>query len=129
MVCIQVGIDGGLATWGCPGWGLVMGMLTGWYWLPKLEPAIAGRVALRTAVEALLLAGLDDPSIAACFGIDADVVAGDHDVFHDVWPIPGHSDPILARELGVRFPAVILAAVGTGRPPSIDGGRAAREAR
>jgi hypothetical protein len=134
MVCIQVVLDGGLEIWGCPGWGLVMRMLTGWYWLPKLDPAIAGGVALRTAptstracVESLLLAGLDDPSIAARVGIDADIVAGDHDFFLDVWPILGHSDPIPAREFGVRFPAVILAGVRTGRPPSIDGGRAARE--
>jgi hypothetical protein len=112
-----------------------MGMLTGWYWLPKLDPAIAGRVALRAAptstraaVQSLLLAGLDDPSIVTWVGIDADIVAGDHDFFLDVWSFLDHSDPVLAREFGVRFLTVILAGVGTGRPPSIDGGRAAREA-
>jgi hypothetical protein len=76
------------------------------------DPAIAGAVALRsgpsspvrTAIEALLLAGVDDRTIAARVGLDdGDVVAAYHDVFFEVRPLLEHSDALLARVFGEKL--------------------------
>jgi hypothetical protein len=77
----------------------------------SLDPAIAGAVALRsgpsspvrTAIEALLLAGVDDRSIAARVGLDPGVVAAYHDVFFEVRPLLEHSDALLARVFGEKL--------------------------
>jgi hypothetical protein len=76
-----------------------------------MDPSIAGAVALRsgpaspirTAIEALLLAGVDDCTIAARVGLDSGVVAAYHDVFFEVRPLLEHSDSLLARVFGEKL--------------------------
>ena len=77
----------------------------------SMDPAIIGAVALRsgpsspvrTAIEALLLAGVNDHTIAARVGLDPGVVAAYHDVFFEVRPLLEHSDALLARVFGEKL--------------------------
>ena len=59
--------------------------------------------ATRTAIEALLLGGLDDHRIAAIVGTDANIVAAYHDLFFDVRSILNYSDVVMARVFGERL--------------------------
>jgi hypothetical protein len=75
---------------------------------PRSDPGLVGALALRqgaagavrTAIQALLLAGLDDDCIAAAVGLGPDVVAVYHDAFYDVRPILPHPDAVMARAFG-----------------------------
>jgi hypothetical protein len=72
------------------------------------DPGLVGALALRsgaagavrTAIQALLLAGLDDDAIAAAVGLGPDVVAAYHDTFFDIRPILRHPDAVIARAFG-----------------------------
>ncbi len=90
----------------------------------SMDPSIVGAVALRsgpsnpvrTAIEGLLLAGVDDHTIAARVGLDPGVVAAYHDVFFEVRPLLEHSDALLARVFGEKLytlPRFYLRRVGT----------------